>query len=505
MPKSKKGIVYLVGAGPGDPGLITVKGQQLLRHADVIIYDRLVNPRLLMDVASYAEKIYVGKASNCHTLPQSEINRLLVKYAKQGKRVVRLKGGDPFVFGRGAEEILELVKEGIKFEVVPGISSAIAVPAYAGVPVTHRGLTSSLGIFTGQEDPNKPDTLIAWDKIATGLGTLVFLMGVENLSNIVKTLIKYGRDPKTACCVIQWGTFPIQKTVQATLANIQREVEKKQITPPAVLVIGDVVRLRKKLSWFEKRPLFGKKFFIPIPEPSASRLSQLLEDYGGQCTVLPLVKIEPLSDYTPLDKVIQNIDNFHWLVFTSQNGVHFFKKRLDILGKDVRILAGVRIAAIGSATKSALEEMNLKVDIQPKSFTQEGLLEEFSKQNIKGKQILIIRAEQARELLPAGLRKKGNLVTVVSAYRTKEISILPSERKIIDQVEMICFTSSSCVKGFMKIFESNVKRKDFKIASIGPVTSCACRELGLDVTIEAKQYTLEGLVKAILRYYRKKR
>lgn len=504
--KKPKGRVYLVGAGPGDPELITLKGARLLKEAQVVVYDRLVNPRIIRECSPGAELIYVGKAAEQHTLSQDKINLLLAALAKKGKIVVRLKGGDPFVFARGSEEILFLVKNKIPFEVVPGITSAIAVAAYAGIPVTHRGFASSLGIITGQEDPDKEDTSIAWDKISTGLGTLVFLMGVENLGKIVSTLIKYGRDKLTPCCLVQWGTLSRQKVAAGTLADIQDKVKAAGITPPAVLIVGKVVSLRGKLNWFENKPLFGKKALVTLPSEDNARMSAMLEAQGAECVTLPLIRIRSLEDYSELDRTIKNIEGFHWLIFTSQNGVRFFKERLDALGKDVRILSGIKIAAIGPKTKEAVEALSVRVDVVPADFRQEGLLRVLRKEKIKGKNILIVRARAARDVLPAGLMKLGARVCVIPAYQ----AVLREDKVAIpgflSGFELITFTSSSCVDGFFQAFsrkEIFSKKNKFRVASIGPVTSQTCRKRGLKPDIEAGQFTLEGLARAIVKYYKK--
>jgi uroporphyrinogen III methyltransferase / synthase len=501
-----KGKVYLVGAGPGDAELITLKGMRLLKQAQVVVYDRLVNPRIIRECSADAELIYVGKAADKHTLPQDKINALLVQLAKKGKIVVRLKGGDPFVFGRGGEEILLLVKNKIPFEVVPGITSAIAVACYAGIPVTHRGLTSSLGIFTGQEDPNKKDTSIAWEKISTGLGTLVFLMGVENLPNIVSTLVKYGRSRTTPCCVVQWGTTPRQRSCPGTLADIENKVRKAKISPPAILIVGEVVGLRNQLNWFEKKTLFGKKILVTLPAEDNSRLSAMLEDQGAECAALPLISIRPMDDYSRMDSVIRNIEDFHWLIFTSQNGVRFFKDRLGALKKDIRILAGIKVAAIGPKTKEAIEALSISVDVQPKDFRQEGLLAAFKRERIKGKNILIIRALEARDVLPAGLESLGARVCVIPAYKAELLQQKLGIRDFLESFDLVTFTSSSCVEGFFRAFSKKEifsQKNKFKVASIGPVTSGTCRKHGLKVAIEAKQFTLDGLASAVLKHYRK--
>ena len=502
-----KGKVYLVGAGPGDAELLTLKAFRLLKEADAVVYDRLVNPKIIRGCSSRSQLIYVGKASNKHTLPQDKINALLVRLARKGNTVVRLKGGDPFVFGRGSEEILFLVKHRIPFEVVPGITSAIAVPSYAGIPVTHRGFTSSLGIFTGQEDPNKKDSLIAWDKISTGLGTLVFLMGVENLANIVAALIKHGRPKSTPCCLVQWGTLSRQKSVGGTLADIQNKARALKIAPPAILVVGKVASLSNKLNWFEKKPLFGKKILATLPAEDNSRLCEMLEAEAAECVALPLINIQELEDYTKLDSIIGNIDGFHWLIFTSQNGVRFFKNRLAALNKDVRVLAGIKVAAIGPKTREAIEALGIRVDIQPDDFRQEGLLEAFKKEKIKSKNVLIIRAQEARDLLPQGLEKLGARVCVIAAYRAKLREEKVNIPGFLAGFDLVTFTSSSCVEGFFKVFSKKQifsLKNNFKIASIGPVTSQTCRKYALKPDIEAREFTLQGLSEAIVRYYHKK-
>jgi uroporphyrinogen III methyltransferase / synthase len=504
MPRNK-GMVYLVGAGPGDPELITVKAIRLLRRADAVVYDRLANPRILQEIPSKAQLHYVGKASSKHTLPQDKINMLLVKLAKQGKMVVRLKGGDSFVFGRGGEEILELVKQGIAFEVVPGVTSAISVPAYAGIPVTHRGLTSGFAVFTGQEDPSKVDSSIAWDKISTGVGTLVFLMGVENLTKIAGTLIKYGRPSRTPCCIIQWGTLPRQLTVDGTLANIGERVRSRGITPPAILVVGEVVSLRNKLNWFENKPLFGKRILVTLPAEDNSRLSQALAGYGADCTSLPLIKIMPLDDDRLLDAAIRQIEDFHWVIFTSQNGVKFFKQRLDALDMDIRCLQGIKVASIGPKTKEAVESLGLRNDVVPKTYTQEGLVSALKKIGVRGENILLVRAQEARDVLPDGLVALGAHVKVIAAYRAALRKEKITQSDYLNGFDMVTFTSSSCVQGFFKVFSKGQifsKKNRFTVGSIGPITSQTCRKFGLKVAVEAKEFTLDGLTSAILKKYK---
>lgn len=503
----KKGKVYLVGAGPGDAGLITLKGLECLRKAEVVVYDRLVNPKLLEYAPFGAELVYCGKHPKRHTLTQEEINLLLVKKAKAGKIVARLKGGDPFVFGRGAEEALCLSRKKIAFEVIPGVSAALAVPAYAGIPLTHRAYTSSVGIFTGHQDAAKGRSAIDWEKIASGIGTLVFLMGVENLKSIVNNLIRYGRPDSTPCCLIQAGTLPGQKSISSSLGEIVRAAKKAKIAPPAILIAGEVVSLRDKLNWYESLPLFGKKVLITRPlEPAGKgRLSGLLEDSGASCLEIPVIEIKPLKNYTILDRAIKRIDGFHWIIFTSQNAVRVFKQRLGYLKKDARILKGVKAAAIGRMTHDALEDIGINADLSPKSFCQEGLIEGFKGLDIKGQNILIARAAEARDVLPNGLRKMGAKITIAPAYKTVRASAktVPRARNLKD-IDLITFTSASGVKNFFKMFPAAAFRKLKKrpiIAAIGPITAREARKSGLKPAIEAREYTFEGLSEAIVKYY----
>lgn len=504
-----KGKVYLTGAGPGDTGLITLKAIECLKKAQVVIYDRLVNPELLKYAPADAEIIYVGKSSKTHSLTQDKINQLIVKKAKEDKTVVRLKGGDPFLFGRGGEEALELVKNKIPFEIVPGVSSAIAVAAYAGIPLTHRQFTSSVGIFTGHENPLKEGSRIDWEKISTGLGTLVFLMGVENLEPIVKNLLKFGRSPFCPCALIQNGTLPKQKTLSTTLDKIIKAAKAFRFQPPSILIVGEVVSLRKKLNWLESlpcrqagKPLFGKRILITRPKDEDSRFSQILEEYGAQCAELAAIAIKPLKDYSQLDAAIKDIAKFQWLIFSSQNGVKFFKQRLNNFSHYDK--TAVKFAAIGPRTALALEDFGLKVSLQPKEFCQEGLLKSFAKLKLKGQNILIINALEARDVLARGLEKMGATVTVTPAYQTIHQPQTANRKPF--NFDIITFTSSLAAKGLLSGVSQKTIQASFKntlIASIGPITSRAIKEAGLKVAIEAKEYTLEGLAKAIINYYKK--
>jgi uroporphyrinogen III methyltransferase / synthase len=494
------GKVYLVGAGPGDPELLTLKGKRLLGQAEAVVYDRLVNPRILSLIAPDARRIFVGKESSRHTMRQGKINALLVSLGKKGKQVVRLKGGDPYVFGRGGEEALALAKAGVAFEVVPGVTSAIAAPAYAGIPVTQRGYTSSLGIFTGQEDPGKEGSDIDWAKISTGLGTLVFLMGFENLAKIAATLIKFGRPASTPCCLVQWGSWQKQRSLGATLATIVSRARKEGFAAPAVLVVGEVAALRDKLNWFEKLPLFGRRILVTVPSEETGRLSEMLEQQGAECTGLPLIVIEPMRDYSRLDTAIRGLAGYAWMVFTSQNGVRFFAQRLAHFKLDVRQLKGVKIAGIGPKTAEAIASLGIRADMVPGEYRQEGLLAALTKSGVSGKRILLVRAQEARDVLPQGLKKAGAQVEVVFAYTTGLRSRIAGGAELLKGCDLVTFTSSSCVQGFIKAFGKKRPAR-LKFASIGPVTSQTAKRNGIKISIEAKKYTLEGLTEAIVRYY----
>ncbi len=501
---NKIGKVYLVGAGPGDPGLFTLKGKALLEKAEVVVYDYLANPELLKFCKESCEFIYVGKKGGAHTMPQEEINKLLVKKAKEGKLVVRLKGGDPFLFGRGGEELEELVKEGIPFEVVPGITSGIAVPAYAGIPVTHRDFTSTLALITGHEAEGKEESRIDFKALAR-LGTLVFFMGVKNLPHIVENLIKEGKKPETPCAVIQWGTTPKQKTAEGTLATIGEEVKKKGITAPAIIVVGEVVNLRKNFNWFEKKPLFGKRIIITRTREQASKLREALYENGAEVIEIPTIEVRPIIN-EETKYIIRNLSNFDWLIFTSENGIRFFFEALFNEELDVRALGSLKIAVIGPATLEALKNFGLRADLIPeKNYTQEGLVEAFEKAEVSGKKILLVRAKIAREVLPESLKEKGAEVTILPIYETLKPNDSAEllKKALSEGVDAITFTSSSTVENFFELIKEEGLTLSDKVvlASIGPITSSTLRKFGYNPTVEAKEYTIPGLVQALIDYY----
>ncbi|MCD8175023.1 MAG: uroporphyrinogen-III C-methyltransferase [Phascolarctobacterium sp.] len=494
------GKVYLIGAGPGDPGLLGLKAKKILETADAVVYDRLADPRILSFAKEGAEMIYVGKKSAIHVMKQDDINRLLVKLAKEGKTVARLKGGDPFVFGRGGEEALELLDAGIDFDFIPGVTSAIAVAEYAGIPVTHRNMATSFAVIMGHEDPAKGDSSINWKGLATSVDTMIFLMGVENIEKITAELIKNGRSADCPAALIRWGTRPNQETLVTTVGSAAADAKKHDFKPPAIFIAGDVVKLRDKLRWFDKRPLFGKTIVVTRARDQSGTLTEKLEDLGAHVIEIPAIKIVPPESYDPLDNAINNLKSYKWLIFTSANGVKHFFSRLYDAGLDSRALK-IKAAAIGAGTARALKQRGIIADIVPKIYKAEELAEALAPYIKKGDKILLPRILEAREVLPDTLRSLGAEVDVVPAYRTvsdsmwKENLIKLLEAKKID---MVTFTSSSTVTNLLNAIDDKKELlKDVKIAVIGPVTAATCRKLELTPAVMAEDYTIDGLVAAI--------
>ncbi|MBI1824391.1 MAG: uroporphyrinogen-III C-methyltransferase [Nitrospirae bacterium] len=502
-----RGKVYLVGAGPGDPKLLTLKGKECLEEADVIFYDSLVNPDILDFSKTGTEKIFVGKKGD-GSFQQAEINARVIQKAMEGKTVVRLKGGDPFIFGRGGEEAEALVEEGLPFEVVPGITSAIAVPAYAGIPLTHRGLSSSVAFITAHEDPSKLESSIDWSRISTGIGTLVFFMGLGNLKTIVKQLIKNGRSPDTPIALIRWGTRYDQKSVIGTLSNILKKSDENELEPPVLILVGEVIQLREKLNWFEKRPLFGKKILITRSKEQSKDFSDLLFYYGAEPVIFPTISLVPPESWEEMDLAIRSLEKYDWILFSSVNGVHFFMSRLKVLGKDIRVLHRIKICAVGSSTAEDLLKYGIQCDLVPASFQGESVVEAFQEMDIKGLSFLIPRAKEAREVIPESLRKMGAKVDLVTAYKNirPHDNIDRIKRLLIDnKIAVLTFTSSSTVKNFLDLFQSRELKNIFnntKIASIGPITSQTLREAGFAVDIQPQEHTIKALTDAILEYYK---
>jgi uroporphyrinogen III methyltransferase/synthase len=480
--------VYLVGAGPGDPGLITLRGADLLRGADVVVYDRLVHPSLVDLAPSGAERVYVGKAPGEAEIDQAAINDLLVERGRDTGTVVRLKGGDPFVFGRGGEEAEALAAAGVRFEVVPGITSAVAAPAYAGVPVTHRGRSTHFTVVTGHEDPAKGAGHVDWEALARAGGTLVILMGAGRVAEIAERLVAGGRPADTPVAAVRHGTRPDQQTVRATLAT----VADARVEAPAAIVVGEVAAL--DLAWFERRPLFGRRVVVTRAREQASGLRHRLEALGADVVEFPAIEIEPIDFSVP------DLDRYDWLVFTSANGVvAFFDRGLVPGGLDTRALAMLRVAAIGPGTAAALAARGVRADLVPARFVAEALVEAFPPPSRDGARVLLARAEQARDALPAGLRERGYEVDVLPVYRTVAAA---SDPDALDRVrrgglDAITFTSSSTVTNFCNLF-GDLPDPQPLVASIGPVTSKTALERGLRVDVEAEDHTIDGLVSALL-------
>lgn len=534
----KKGKVYLIGAGPGDIGLLTIKGVKCLQKAEVVVYDFHLNAQILNYINHDAEFIYAGKRGGHHVMTQEEINQALADKAKEGKIVCRLKGGDPFVFGRGGEEAEVLVNEGIEFEVIPGISSSIAAPAYAGIPLTHRKYSSSFAVITGNEDITKPESSIDWSNLTSGFDTLVFLMGVKNIGAITSKLIEHGKSPDTPVAVVRWGTRPDQKTVVGDLKDITWLVKEENIRPPAVMIVGNVVKLRDTLKWYESKPLFGQRIlitreYIKDYEP--------LEDLGAEIFEFPTIEIAPPESYKELDKSIDKVETYNWIIFTSANGFKYFMQRLLDKNRDIRDLRGIKICAIGTKTAEAIKNYGIKVDLIPEEFNAEGLIDLFCKEHgsievtecrsinhadtpihpcshtqkhsgapilrcsLQGIKFLLPRAEVAREIFPEKVRELGGEIDTPVTYRAikhekhgKRLKRFLKEGRI----SVATFTSAATFNNFVDIMGDDAidTLKDVTIAVIGPVTAKAIEKAGLNVSIMPKEATIKAMVDEIIQW-----
>jgi uroporphyrinogen III methyltransferase / synthase len=499
-------VIYLVGSGPGDPGLFTLKGLRCLQEAEAVVYDRLAPESLLKYVKPGAELIYVGKKpGDDQAMKQEEINALLVDLGRAGKTVVRLKGGDPYVFGRGGEEALALIEAGLPFEVVPGVTSGIAAPAYAGIPVTHRNVSTSVAFVTGHEDPTKGRSDVDWTRIANAADTLVLYMGVGRLREISAGLVSAGRSSDTAVAVIRWGTVPEQRTITGTLEDIADKVAEANLRPPAITVVGDVVALREAgLDWYERRPLFGRRVVVTRARAQAGELSVELERLGAEVFEFPTIEVRQPDDFGPLDAAIRDLDSFDWLVFTSVNGVEAFVERLERHELDLRAVPrDAKVAAIGPATAERVREAGLRVDVVPREFRAEALIGELSGDSLAGKKVLIPRARVAREILPEKLREAGAEVVVPPAYESVPSSEGRDElarRLEAGEVDCVTFTASSTVENFVGAFGEGEARRllaGTRVACIGPITADTARGRGIRVDVEAREYTIPGLVEAV--------
>lgn len=506
--------VYLIGAGPGDPGLFTLKGKHILETADVVVYDYLANSALLSYARKDAEYIYVGKKGGDHTLSQDGINRLIVEKAKEGKIVARLKGGDPYMFGRGGEEAQELLEAGVSFEVVPGVTSGIAGPAYAGIPLTHRAHSSSVCFITGHEDPGKPDTVHDWNALARGAGTLVFYMGMKNLPEIAKNLVAAGMSPQTPAALVRWGTTSRHRSLVSTIAELPAEAKKHGFAAPCLIVVGGVVSLHDELNWFEKLPLLGKGVVVTRAREQASDSAARLAALGADVIQFPTIDIVPLPDYSLVRQAIADLKKYHWVIFTSVNGVRHFWMQLAACGLDSRSLGGRRVAAIGPATAEALRKRGVEPDFIPEKFVAEsiaaGLIARCTAdgarkgEGLRGVKMLLPRAAVARDVLPLTLAEAGATVDVLPVYETvpsqaRREEVL--EKLVGGEIHCITFGSSSTVENFLSLIPAETLRDhpEVKLACIGPVTAATLEKAGLPCHIQPEDYTIPGLVAEMVK------
>jgi uroporphyrinogen III methyltransferase / synthase len=492
-----RGVVYLVGAGPGDPGLMTARSLELIAGADAIFYDRLIPPGALDGAREDAELVYVGKQPGVPSVPQEEIGSRLVEAARGGKSVVRLKGGDPFVFGRGGEEGEALREAGVEFEVVPGVTAGVAATAYAGIPVTHRDDASAVAFVTGHEDPEKEESALDWEALARFPGTLVFYMGVKRLAENAGSLVDAGRDPEEPAAAIERGTWPGQRTVTASLGTIAEVVEREQIKAPALIVVGEVARRREELEWLERRPLHGRRVVVTRARAQASGLAARLRGLGAETVELPAIRIEPRIESEEVRRAAAAIGAYELVCLTSPNGVRLLFEAMQRAGLDARALAGVTVAAIGPGTARALAERGVLADVVPERFVAEGLIEALEDEEVTGARVLIARAAEARDVLPEALRERGAEVDVIPLYET--IREQPGEEAIeaAREVDYVTFTSSSTVTNLTEALGDRFPR-EARIVSIGPITSEAIRGAGLEIHAEAQRHDIDGLLAALL-------
>ncbi len=500
------GKVYLVGAGPGDPKLITLKGIECLQHADVVIYDLLINVKLLEHCPAHTEKIYGGKMIGEQEERQAEIDGLMIRHAKAGKTVVRLKGGDPFIFGRGGEEALTLVDAGIDFEIVPGITSAIAAPAYAGIPLTHRSYSSSVAFVTGHSAALKADSAIHWDHLSKGVDTLVVLMGVGHLREIAGRLIQYGRSPDTPVALIHWGTTPQQKTLEGTLANIAQKAEAVNFRNPAAIVVGAVNTLREQLSWFDRKPLLGRRIIVTRARAQASDFAAHLESSGAEVIQFPTIETQPTPDNPMLNRAIAQLAAYNWIIFTSVNAVEYFYRHLRTNGKDTRALGNARICGVGQKTVAALDKIGISTDYVPTQYRGAVLAAEL--EGVEGQKILLPRASIAADDLPNGLRDRGAIVDAIPVYETVKVGAEGRDALKADlhngRIDMVTFTSSSTVTNFLEMFDPHpiaALLDQAHIAVIGPSTAATVEAYGLTADIVAKKASVETLAEEIVKFY----
>lgn len=495
--------VYLIGAGPGDPGLLTIKARDVLAEADVIVYDYLANSEFLSFAKPGAEIIYVGKKGGDHTLSQEGINQLIVDKAKEGKVVARLKGGDPYMFGRGGEEAEELLDAGVPFEEIPGITSAIAGPAYAGIPLTHRDYASSVAFITGHENPDKPGSSHNWDALAKGTSTLVFFMGMKNLPHISAQLIKHGMDPNTPAALVHWGTTTRHRSMASTIEKLPVEGPAQGFTSPSLIVVGGVVNLRERLNWYEQLPLLGKNVVVTRAREQASGMAAMLRKLGANVIQFPTIQINPLADYADVHAAIKKIAEYEWLIFTSVNGVKHFWLQLTALGLDTRAIGAAKVAAIGPATADILREKGIEPDFIPEKYVAEGVVQGLLERGMNGSKVLLPRAKEAREVLPEELRKAGATVDILPVYETVPAGeAKEAVLELLEQNELHCVTfgSSSTVENFFALVEPErikAHKNSVKLASIGPITAKTLEQFGFAPDIQPEDYTIPALVEEL--------
>jgi uroporphyrinogen III methyltransferase / synthase len=494
---ARSGVVYLVGAGPGDPGLATVRAVELVASADLVLYDRLIPDEVLRAARPDAELVYVGKRPGEPTIEQPEIERRMVEAAEAGRSVVRLKGGDPFVFGRGGEEGEALAAAGVPFEVVPGVTAGVAAPAYAGIPVTHRDDASAVAFVTGHEDPEKPESALDWDALAAFPGTLVLYMGIKRLAENTAALIAAGRDPKQPAAAIERGTMPGQRTVTATLGDLAEAVEREGIGAPAVIVVGPVVARREALAWLERRPLFGRRVVVTRARAQASGLASSLRGLGAEVVELPAIRIDSRIDSDEVRKAVNGLYSYALVCLTSPNGVRLLFEAMAEAGVDARALANATVAAIGPGTAAELEAHGIRADVVPEQYVAEALAEALSGLQVKDRPVLVARAAEARDVLPDALRERGAKVDVVALYETVAEPPDPEAVEAAQAADYLTFTSSSTVRNLVAALDGRLP-EGIRIVSIGPVTSEAAREAGLGVDVEAERHDIDGLIEALL-------
>jgi len=504
LPSMNKGKVFLIGAGPGDPGLLTLKGRDVLSRADVVVHDALINPRILDWTRPGATRIFVGKRGGHHTMEQSKINALLLRQARRGRRVARLKGGDPFLFGRGSEEALYLAQHRIPFEVIPGVTAASGAAAYAGIPLTDRSLGSMVTLVTGHEGLGKADALVEWSRISRK-STLVIYMGLEQLPVITDRLLHLNWDPRTPAAIVRWASTSSQITLEGTLDTIADQAQKASLKSPVIILIGRVASLRRSLRWFDTKPLFGKKIVITRAADQAHEFAWLLEDAGAEVFSFPTIQVLPPQSWGPVDQAIRRLALYDWILFTSVNGVTFFFSRLKEIGGDIRDLKGIRIGAIGPKTAARLEALGLRVDLFPGEYRAEALADALG--NVKGQKVLLARAQEARDVLPDTLSARGASVTIASVYQTikvRRVSADLKRRLLGGEMDAVTFTSSSTVDGFMLHFNARERKRIFektRAAAIGPITAQTLKTYDIRPAIRAPRYTIESLAKALVKHF----